>query len=105
MSKTKAVSAETGRGTTQTTGAVTSASGPKSALEGKVLLINRNFNFVVINLGSKHGLNVGDILVIKKNGRQIAKVRVEKLYDEYSAAYITEEENGSEIAESDAVSQ
>lgn len=59
---------------------------------GRVLLINRKFNFLVTNLGSRQGLNVDDVLVVEKDGSQIAKARVEKLYDDYCAAYIVEEQ-------------
>lgn len=77
----------------------------KASKEGKVLLINRNFHFVVVNVGSKNGLSPSDILLIKRNGKQVAKVRVEKVYDEYSAAYIVEEDSSLPIEESDLVSE
>lgn len=70
--------------------------GPK---DGKVLLINRKFNFVVTDLGSKHGLALNDVVSIEKGGSEIAKARVEKLYTDYSAAYITEEQSDVPIQE------
>ena len=70
---------------------------------GGVLLVNRKYNFIVINLGSKHGLAMDDILSVQHKGVEIAKARVEKLYDDYSAAYIVEERSNQPIGEGDAV--
>ena len=68
---------------------------------GNVLLVNRVHNFAVVNLGSRHGLTLNDILNIQRDGAQIAKVRVEKLYEDYCAAYIVEEQSGKPIQEGD----
>ena len=70
---------------------------------GRVLLINRKFNFLVTNLGSRQGLSMDDVLVVERNGAQIAKVRVEKLYDDYCAAYVIEEQIDMPIGEGDLV--
>lgn len=72
---------------------------------GSVLLVNRKYNFVVINLGSRQSLNLDDVIVIQKKGTDIAKARVEKIYDDYSAAYIIEEQSEHPIAEGDAVAR
>jgi len=71
--------------------------------QGSILLINRKYNFVVVNLGTRHGINLDDILSIQQKGAGIAKARVEKLYDDYCAAYITEEQSEHPIGEGDAV--
>jgi hypothetical protein len=68
---------------------------------GNVLLINRVHNFAVINLGSRHGLALNDVLHIQRDGAEVAKVRVEKLYEDYCAAYIVEEQSGKPIEEGD----
>ena len=70
---------------------------------GNVLLVNRNYNFIVINLGSKQGISLDDVLSVQHEGAEIAKVRVEKLYDDYSAAYIVEEQSQHPIGEGDGV--
>lgn len=84
--------AETVRQTSQQTIAV-----------GSVLLINRVHNFIVVNLGSRHGLALNDVLHIQQGGEEIGKVRVEKLYEDYCAAYIVEEQSGKPIKEGDVV--
>ncbi|MBI4388173.1 MAG: hypothetical protein HY582_03940 [Candidatus Omnitrophica bacterium] len=58
---------------------------------GRVLLVNRKFNFVVINVGSKQGLKVGDIFMISNGTEKISKVEVEKLYDDFAAAKIVDQ--------------
>ena len=70
---------------------------------GSVLLINRVHNFIVVNLGSRHGLALNDILRIQQGGEEIGKVRVEKLYEDYCAAYIVEEQSGKPVKEGDVV--
>jgi len=66
---------------------------------GSVLLVNRKFNFIVVDLGSKQGLNIDDLVAVQDEGVQIAKARIEKIYDDYSAAYIIEELSDFEIKE------
>lgn len=75
--------------------------GQQTIAAGSVLLINRVHNFAVINLGSRHGLAINDILHIQRGESEIAKVRVEKLYEDYCAAYIVEEQSGKPIQEGD----
>lgn len=70
---------------------------------GNVLLVNRKYNFLVTNLGSKQGLSLDDVLKVQHDGVQIAKARVEKVYDDYCAAYIVEERSEQPIGEGDMV--
>lgn len=72
---------------------------------GNVLLVNRKYNFVVVNLGSQQNLELNDTLSIYREGKEIAKARVEKLYDDYSAAYIIEEQSDHPITEGDTVAK
>lgn len=72
---------------------------------GSVLLVNRKYNFVVINLGSRQSLDINDTVSIQQDGKEVAKARVEKVYDDYSAAYIIEEQSDHPIAEGNAVSR
>ena len=70
---------------------------------GNVLLVNRKYNFVVVNLGSRQGLSLDEVVTIQHGGAEVGKARVEKLYDDYSAAYIVEEQSENPIGEGDAV--
>ena len=46
-----------------------------------VMTVNRKFNFVVINVGLEDNLKMGDRLRVVRDGKDIANVQVEKLYD------------------------
>ena len=83
--------------------AVTFNKTAQTIASGSVLLVNRTYNFIVLNLGSKHGLGMDEVLSVRRNGTEIGKARVEKLYDDYSAAYIIEEKSDQPIGEGDAV--
>lgn len=77
-----------------------SASVPKQA---RVLTVNRKFNFVVINIGMRDKIKMGDKLSIEKQGKRIADVQVEKLYDSFAAATILKETKDAPIQEGDFV--
>lgn len=71
--------------------AVKEKAGKKTAaqekiLEGKIMVVNREFNFVVINLGSKDNVKVGDEFSVSRDGKSIGDVKVEKVHETMSAA-------------------
>ena len=84
----------------ETTSAVTPPEVPKGS---KVLTINRKFNFVVVNQGIQDGLKMGDRLTVINQGKDGAKLQVEKLYDKFCAATILEENSKHQVAEGDDV--
>ena len=55
-------------------------------LEGKVIIVNKEFNFVVINLGSKDKVSVGDEFLVSRAGKPIGNLKVEKVHEVMSAA-------------------
>lgn len=55
-------------------------------LEGKVMIVNKEFNFVVINLGSKDKVEVGDEFRVSRDGKYIGDLKVEKVHESMSAA-------------------
>ncbi len=63
----------------------------ESLQAGKVLLVNRKFNFIVINMGVKQGIKVGDGFLVTADKDKVARVEVEKLYDDFAAAKIVEQ--------------
>lgn len=75
----------------------------RQALAGKVLVVNREFNFVVINLGSKDGIKAGSRFAVLKGDRQIGTVEVERLYDNLCAANVLVEEKKGQLQEGNAV--
>jgi len=78
---------------------------PSSGLEGKVLVINKDYNFVVINLGIADGVKIGDIFAVYNNNKQIGDVRVEKIHDTMSAAGFISTETKAKVREGDKVVQ
>jgi K+ transporter len=74
------------------------------ALEGKVMIVNKEFNFVVINLGSKDNVKVGDEFSISRAGKSIGDLKVEKVHEAMSAAGFVAELKDL-IKENDQVTQ
>jgi len=57
-----------------------------TALEGKLLVVNKDYNFVVINLGTKDGISVGQIFTVYSGDKEAGDIKVEKVHDSMSAA-------------------
>jgi predicted nucleic acid-binding Zn-ribbon protein len=45
-------------------------------LTGQILAVNRNWNFVVLSIGDRHGAVVGGEMIVARNNASIAKVRI-----------------------------
>lgn len=78
---------------------------PASALEGKILVVNKDYNFVVINLGSKDGVEVGNIFSVYHNNNYVGDVKVEKVHDSMSAADFVSIDIKDKVNEGDKVVQ
>ena len=53
---------------------------------GRILAVNKPYNFVVVNRGLKDGIQKGMILIASRKGRQVGELEVETAYDKISAA-------------------
>ncbi len=71
--------------------------------DGKVLVVNREFNFVVVNLGSKDGMQVGTKVNILRGNKKIGSAQVERVYENMSAATLLVEEQKGQIKEGDSI--
>jgi len=71
--------------------------------DGQVVVINREYDFIVMNLGKNHGLSIGQEFQVVRGDAVLGRVKVEKVYDELSAAAILPESRKDEIHEGDAV--
>lgn len=78
---------------------------PPPAPKQEILTVNRKFNFVVVNLGIKDGIKMGETLDIQRRGKSVGKVQVEKLYDSFSAAAILEENEKTPIKVGDLITR
>lgn len=76
-----------------------------TGLEGKVLVVNKEYNFVVINLGNSDGINTDDIFSVYHNHNYIGDIKVEKVHDSMSAAGFVSIETKDKISEGDRVVQ
>jgi peptidoglycan hydrolase CwlO-like protein len=77
--------------------------GPPRGLSGNILLVNDDWNFVVLNLGSKHGVRQGNEFMIHRDGRLISKVRVRDVQEFVSIADILPSWQRGEVNEGDPV--
>lgn len=76
---------------------------PASVVQGQVLVINREYDFIVVSLGKNQGLGIGQELQIVRGQDILGRVKVEKLYDELSAAAILPGTKEDAIREGDVV--
>lgn len=76
---------------------------PSSPGIARILAVNHSYEFVVINLGRQHGIEVGGIMGIYRQGGLIAKIKIEKVYDMMSVADIIFEASKGIVREEDMV--
>ncbi|MDD5506049.1 MAG: hypothetical protein PHR73_04785, partial [Candidatus Omnitrophica bacterium] len=72
-------------------------------LEGKVLVLNKEYNFVVINLGAKDGLAAGELFSVYRGNTYLGDVKVEKVQDVMSAAGFVADDVKNKVKEGDKV--
>jgi chromosome segregation ATPase len=72
-------------------------------LEGKVLVLNKEYNFVVINLGAKDGLAAGELFSVYRGNTYLGDVKVEKVQDVMSAAGFVADDVKNKVKEGDRV--
>ncbi len=65
-------------------------------LTGKILTVNKEFNFVIINLGKKDNLKKGMVFLVYRENKLIGKIEVEETFKDMSSClilpWITKEE-------------
>ncbi|MBN1794788.1 MAG: hypothetical protein JW844_07490 [Candidatus Omnitrophica bacterium] len=71
--------------------------------KGEILTVNREFDFVIVNLGRDDNVNIGDVFSVQRDGRDIGKVQVEEVHDSVSAASIVAMDRVREFVEGDIV--
>ena len=72
-------------------------------LTPRVMRVNKQFRYVVINQGLRQQFKMGDRLSVERYGKVIGKVDIDKLYDDFSAAAIIEESKQFPIQEGDVI--
>ena len=76
---------------------------PGSVITGKITMVNKEYAFVVVNLGTQHNIKLGDILSVYRNDEFIGKVQIERAEEKMSAAAILPEWQSVEFKENDVV--
>ena len=71
--------------------------------QGQVIVVNREYDFVVVNLGKNQGLEVGQEFQIFRDNQVLGRAKIEKVYDELSAAALLPDSNKDAIREGDSV--
>jgi len=74
-----------------------------SGPSGKVLVVNKDYDFLVISLGSKDGVVTGDTFSVYHNNKYLGDVTVEKLHDSMAAAGFTSTDIKERVSEGDKV--
>jgi predicted nucleic acid-binding Zn-ribbon protein len=70
-----------------------------TGLAGKIMAVNRDNNFVIINLGQDAGLKIGDTLKVYRGGRAIAGIEVIQVRRDISACDIKREADAIKIGD------
>ena len=66
----------------------------RQPLRGSVLVVNKEYSFVVTDLGQKDGAKKDMVFEIREGTRSLGKAKIDKVYDTMSSANILP---GSEI--------
>jgi len=78
---------------------------PTLGKEGKVLVVNKDYNFVVLNLGSKDGVDIADMFTVYHNNKNVGDVKVEKVHESMAAAGFVNNDMKDKVSEGDKVVQ
>lgn len=84
-------------------GAAEKPKAQSSGVEGKVLVVNKDYNFAVINLGNKDGVEAGNIFSVYNNNKNIGLIKVDRVHDSMSAASFVSAEIKDKVKEGDKV--
>jgi len=76
---------------------------PGSVITGKIIMVNKEYAFVVVNLGHQQSLKAGDILYVYRNDEVIGKVQIQRTEENMSAAAILPDWQNVEFKENDVV--
>ncbi len=71
--------------------------------EGRILKVNPDYSFVIVDIGAKEHLSAGDILSVYRDNEFIGRLVIEKVQEGYSAASILPRWRNAQIKENDIV--
>lgn len=76
---------------------------PEDGLNGRIVTVNKEHNFVVIDLGRQDGVDVGSMFSVFRSGLFLGKIEVIQARDRIAAADIKEVKEGLTIEVNDIV--
>lgn len=82
---------------------VSSSPVDSTTVTGRVLVVNREYDFLVINVGKANGVAIGDEFEIWRDSQSVGRVKVEKLYEALSAASLLPGTDKQQVHEGDTV--
>lgn len=74
-------------------------------LEGKVIAVNRPFQFVVVDLGADQNLSIGSVLSIYRDKDFVGRIQVEEVRETVAACRILPEWTRQDVQENDLVKE
>jgi len=69
----------------------------------RILTVNRDYNFAIINLGTKDNVRIGDRFFVERGKDKVGLLEVEKLYENFSSASIVREPENRPLTEGDTI--
>lgn len=75
----------------------------KSLLRGKVLVVNKDYNFVVTDLGNDDGISKGMVFEVQRDGQTLGTVEIDKIYETMSSATMLPGTRTLDIRKGDSV--
>ena len=72
-------------------------------LNGKVLEVNRKFDFVIINLGKEDGIKKGMMFMVYRDKKLLGKVEAEDIFPKMSSCIVLPEWKQGNIKVDDGV--
>lgn len=72
-------------------------------LNGKILVVNKDHNFVIINLGKDNGVKKGMVFLVYREKKLIGKVETEEVFKEMSSCNILPWMSGKELKRNDGI--
>jgi len=61
---------------------------PKPLLQGRVLVVNKEYSFIVVDIGQDKGVQKGTVFEVMDGNTSIGKAEIDKVYDTMSSATV-----------------
>ena len=82
---------------------VTSQTQNREFLEGRVLVVNKDYNFVVVDLGKSDGINTDDNFIVYQDDSPVGNIIIEEVRPNMSVAAFISSELKDRVKEGDRV--